>query len=129
MVGSITADDAAFILNEKTSGDLFNLSGVSEDDLHQKTIETAKARWLFINLLTALMASSVIGIFDGVIEQFIALAILLPITASMGGNAGTQTLAITIQAMLLGAIIAIAMLINLTVAGIVTTVTDIVGFV
>jgi magnesium transporter len=77
------------------------LGGVSEDDLYDAAIDTAKSRfyWLLINLLTAIMASLVISLFDGTIDQMVALAVLMPIVASMGGNAGTQTLTVSVRAL------------------------------
>ena len=77
------------------------LGGVSEDDLYQAAITTTRARfsWLVVNLLTAILASVVIGLFDATIQQAVALAVLMPIVASMGGNAGTQTLTVTVRAL------------------------------
>ena len=170
---------------------------MSETDIYEAVLETGKARfpWLFFNLFTAVIASPVIGLFQATIEQIVSLAVLMPIAASMGGNAGTQSLAVAVRALAtrdltganslrfvwreaaaglvnglifavvmgviaavwfqepdLGYVIAIAMVINLAIAGLagvlvplglkhfgadpavassvfVTTVTDIVGFV
>ena len=76
------------------------LGGVQEDDLYEAVIDTGKARfaWLFVNLGTAVVASVVISLFEGTIEQIVMLAILMPIAASMGGNAGTQTLTVAVRA-------------------------------
>lgn len=196
MIGVVMVDDVVDIVEEEAEEDLFQISGVREDDLNQTVIRTMRSRfsWLALNLVTAIMASVVIGLFDATIEQVVALAVLMPIVASMGGNAGTQTLAIAVRALgtkdltasnalrqvskelavgiingiafavligvatliwfqdpVLGAVIAIAMVVNMVVAGLagiliplgldragvdpavssavfLTTVTDIVGF-
>jgi len=77
------------------------MGGVIEDDLYRAALTTTRARfsWLVVNLLTAILASMVIGLFDATIEQAVALAVLMPIVASMGGNAGTQTLTVTVRAL------------------------------
>lgn len=77
------------------------LGGVQEDDLYAAVLDTGKARfmWLFVNLITAVLASVVIGLFQGTIEQVVMLAVLMPIAASMGGNAGTQTLTVAVRAL------------------------------
>lgn len=196
LVGVITIDDIVDVIDEEHEEDFMRLGGVREDDLYDAAIDTTKARfsWLVINLLTAIMASGVIGLFDGSIDQMVALAVLMPIVASMGGNAGTQTLTVAVRALAmneitatnasriigkelivggmngcifavlaggvawgwfgnpaLGAVIAMAMIINMTVAGLagttipifldrnnidpaiassvfITTITDVVGF-
>jgi len=81
--------------------DLLKLGGVSETDLYSAAIDTAKSRfsWLVVNLFTAVLASVVIGLFEGTIESIVALAVLMPIVASMGGNAGTQTLTVAVRAL------------------------------
>jgi len=73
---------------------------VQEDDLYAAVLDTGKSRftWLFVNLITAVLASVVIGLFQGTIEQVVMLAVLMPIAASMGGNAGTQTLTVAVRA-------------------------------
>ncbi|WP_416899364.1 MAG: magnesium transporter [Minwuia sp.] len=196
MIGVIMVDDVMDVVEEEAEEDLFQISGVKEDDLNQSITRTTRSRftWLALNLLTAILASVVIGFFDATIEQVVALAVLMPIVASMGGNAGTQTLAIAVRALgtkdltssnmlrqvvkelavgvfngiafailigvatllwfqdpLLGGVIAVAMVVNMIVAGLagilipigldragvdpavssavfLTTVTDIVGF-
>ena len=196
VVGVITIDDAMAFLEEEAEEDLLRLAGVGEGSLSDKVIETTKQRfpWLAVNLLTAILASLVISIFEETIAGLVALAVLMPIVASMGGNAGTQSLTVAVRALatrdltpsnvwrvirrevlvglvngmifavvmgavgvawfgspMLGAVIAIAMVINLLVAGLagigvpvvmdkfgvdpalasgtfVTTVTDVVGF-
>ena len=196
LVGVITIDDAMFVLDEEHEEDIFRLAGVSEGGLSNNVWETTKQRfpWLAVNLATAIVASLVIAMFDTVIAGFVALAVLMPIVASMGGNAGTQSLTVAVRAIatkdltgsnvwrvirrevlvglinglafavimgivgviwfdtvMLGVVIAAAMVINLVVAGLagtvipvalerlgidpalasgafVTTVTDVVGF-
>ncbi|MFC4271022.1 magnesium transporter [Sneathiella chungangensis] len=197
LIGVITVDDIVDVISEEAEEDILRLGGVSEDDLFGSVYSTTRARflWLFVNLLTAIAASVAISFFDATMEAIIALAVLMPIVASMGGNAGTQTLTVAVRALAtkeltaanvlrilrkeamvaflngcvfavliggiawawfadpeIGAIIALAMIVNILVAGIagmvvpvtldkmnidpaiassvfVTTVTDIVGFV
>ncbi|KQI67425.1 magnesium transporter [Loktanella sp. 3ANDIMAR09] len=196
IVGVITIDDAMAFLEEEAEEDLLRLAGVGEGSLSDRVIETTKQRapWLAVNLATAILASLVISLFEGTISSLVALAVLMPIVASMGGNAGTQSLTVAVRALatrdltgsnvwrvirrevlvglingllfavvmgvvglvwfgspMLGVVIAVAMVINLVVAGLagtgvpiildrlnidpalasgafVTTVTDIVGF-
>ena len=197
LVGVITIDDAMIVLDEAAEEDLLKLAGVGEESsLSDRVIETTKQRfpWLFVNLITAILASLVIAQFEAAIAQIVALAVLMPIVASMGGNAGTQSLTVAVRAIAtrdltgsnlmrvvmreagvglinglifavvmgavglfwfgsaaLGGIIAVAMVINLVIAGLagilipvaldkldidpalasgafVTTVTDVVGF-
>ena len=101
LVGAITIDDVVDVIHEEHEEDIMRLGGVKEDDLYEATMDTTRARftWLLVNLLTAILASIVIGLFDGTIEQMVALAILMPIVASMGGNAGTQTLTVAVRAL------------------------------
>ncbi|MGR3468441.1 MAG: magnesium transporter [Shimia sp.] len=196
LVGIITIDDAMIVLGEEAEEDLLRLAGVGEGSLTDKVINTTKARfpWLAVNLVTAILASLVIALFEDAIATVVALAVLMPIVASMGGNAATQSLTVAVRAIatkdltgsnlwrvirrealvglvnglifavvmaivgviwfgspMLGAVIAVAMVINLVVAGLagtvipvaleklgvdpalasgafVTTVTDVVGF-
>jgi len=186
IVGVITIDDAMAFLEEEAEEDLLRLAGVGEGSLSDKVIETTRQRfpWLAVNLLTAILASVVIAMFENTISDLVALAVLMPIVASMGGNAGTQSLTVAVRAIatrdltpanvwrvirkealvglinglifavvmgVIGAICAVAMVINLVIAGLagtmvpvvldklkidpalasgafVTTVTDIVGF-
>lgn len=197
LVGIITIDDAMIVLDEAAEEDLLKLAGVGEESsLSDRVIETTRQRfpWLFVNLITAILASLVIAQFEAAITQIVALAVLMPIVASMGGNAGTQSLTVAVRAiatrdltrsnlmrvvmregavglingavfavvmgvigfvwfdsLMLGVVIAAAMVINLLVAGLagilipvvldrlnidpalasgafVTTVTDVVGF-
>ena len=196
LVGLITIDDAMNILDEEHEEDILRLAGVGESSMSDKVGDTLKRRfpWLAVNLVTAILASLVIAQFEDTIARFVALAVLMPIVASMGGNAGTQSLTVAVRAIatrdltgsnvwrvirreavvglsnglifalvmglvgalwfgspILGAVIAVAMVINLVVAGLagimipisldrfgidpalasgafVTTVTDVVGF-
>ncbi|TBX29445.1 magnesium transporter [Nioella sediminis] len=196
LVGVITIDDAMIVLEDEAEEDILRLAGVGEGSLSDRVFETTRQRfpWLFVNLITAIFASLVIAQFEDTIAQFVALAVLMPIVASMGGNAGTQSLTVAVRAIAtrdltgsnlmrvvmreagvglingvifavvmgavglfwfgsaaLGGVIAVAMVINLVIAGLagilipvaldkldidpalasgafVTTVTDVVGF-
>ncbi|MEL6585641.1 MAG: magnesium transporter [Pseudomonadota bacterium] len=197
LLGVITIDDAMAVLDEEAEEDILRLAGVdSEEAISNRTLDVVRRRfpWLAVNLVTSILASLVIAQFDAVITQVVALAVLMPIVASMGGNAGTQSLTVAVRALatkdltganvwrvirrevsagaingaifavimgivgliwfgspMLGVVIAVAMVINLIVAGFagvgipvilekvgidpalasgafVTTVTDIVGF-
>lgn len=196
LIGAITIDDAMGVLDEEHEEDILRLAGVGESSLADRVLETTRRRlpWLAVNLVTAILASLVIAQFEDMIARFVALAVLMPIVASMGGNAGTQALTVAVRAIatrdltganvwrvirrellvglanglifavvigivsyfwfgsaLIGVIIAVAMVINLVVAGLagigipvlleragidpalasgafVTTVTDVVGF-
>ncbi len=100
LVGMITIDDAMVVLDEEHEEDIMRLAGVGEGSLSDKVIETTKQRfpWLAVNLVTAILASLVIAQFEVTIAQFVALAVLMPIVASMGGNAGTQSLTVAVRA-------------------------------
>ena len=196
IVGVITIDDAMAFLEEEAEEDILRLAGVGEGSLSDRVLETTRQRfpWLAVNLLTAIFASMVISLFEGTIQSRVALAVLMRIVASMGGNAGTQSLTVAVRAIatrdltaanvwrvirrealvglvngtifavvmglvgifwfgspMLGAVIGVAMVINMVVAGLagtmvpvllerfgidpalasgafVTTVTDVVGF-
>ena len=100
LVGVITIDDAMSVLDEVNEEDLRRLAGLGVDEsLSDTTFETVRQRfpWLFVNLGTAILASAVIAQFEAVIAQLVALAVLMPIVASMGGNAGTQSLALAVR--------------------------------
>ncbi len=101
LAGVITIDDAMRAMDDETKEDLLRLGGVGDEELTDSVIEIAKQRlpWLAVNLLTAVLASAVIAQFDAVIESIVALAILMTIVASMGGNAGTQTLTVAVRAL------------------------------
>ena len=103
LVGMITIDDVIDVIDEEAEEDLMALAGVGEASLRSSITETMKGRtaWLLVNLGAAILASVVIGVFDGAIEQLVALAVLMPIVASMGGNAGTQTVAVAVRAIAL----------------------------
>jgi len=100
LLGQITIDDVMDVILEEHHYEMMHQAGVSdEEDLFGSTMHTTQKRlpWLVINLFTAILASIVIGIFEGTIQELVALAVLMPIVASMGGNAGTQTLTVTIR--------------------------------
>ncbi len=103
IVGQINSDDIIDIIEEEAEEDLLRLSGVQSGDTYSAVLQTIKSRfsWLLINLFTAIAASFVIGIFESSLKQVVALAILMPIVASMGGNAGTQTLTVAVRALAL----------------------------
>lgn len=107
LIGRITIDDVVDVIREQAEYNMLAPAGVKQDeDLFAPVIQTAKNRalWLGVNLITALIGSWVIGQFEGTIQQLVALAVLMPIVASMGGNAGTQTLTVVIRGMSLGTI-------------------------
>ena len=99
LVGVVTIDDAMAVLDEEHEEDMLRMAGVGESSLSDNAMETAKQRlpWLAVNLVTAIVASLVIAVFEGSIEKLVALAVLMPIVASMGGNAGTQTLTVAVR--------------------------------
>jgi magnesium transporter len=101
LVGVITADDIVHIIQEEADEDILRLSGAGEGDINEPIRDSYKARvrWLIANLGTAMVASFIIAQFGAAIETMVALAILMPIVASIGGNAGTQTLAVTVRAL------------------------------
>jgi len=101
LVGVVTVDDVVDVIGDEAQEDILALVGVSEESgVNENFFEVTKDRftWLFINLGTAILASVVIGLFDATIEQMVALAVLMPIVASMGGNAGTQTMTVAVRA-------------------------------
>jgi magnesium transporter len=100
-VGVITIDDAMEALDDAAEEDILRLGGVGDEEISDDVWEITRRRfpWLAVNLLTAIVASLVISIFDQTIAQFVALAVLMPIVASMGGNAGTQTLTVAVRAL------------------------------
>ncbi|NGX17170.1 magnesium transporter [Wenzhouxiangella sp. XN24] len=102
LVGVITIDDAMNVLDEEHEEDILRLAGVSEESsLSDPIWDTTRGRfvWLFINLLTAIFASFVISMFEAEIDALVALAVLMPIVASMGGNAGTQSMTVAVRAL------------------------------
>jgi magnesium transporter len=104
LLGVIMVDDIVDVIDEEASEDLLKMGGVGMDDMHANTIRTTQRRawWLAVNLVTAIIASLVIGQFEGAIEKIVALAVLMPIVASMGGNAGTQTVTVAVRALAMG---------------------------
>jgi len=101
LVGMITGDDVFTVLKEEAEEDVLRLAGVGDEEITDSILQKTKRRfnWLLLNLFTALLATWVISKFGASIEQMVALAFLMPIVASMGGNAGMQTLAVTIRAL------------------------------
>ena len=101
LVGSITVDDVVDVIDEAAEDTLLKMAGVSRPDFYEDVLDTTRARlpWLCVNLATAVLASLVIGLFEDALARVVALAVLLPIVASMGGNAGTQTLTIAVRAL------------------------------
>jgi magnesium transporter len=107
LVGQITADDVVHIIQEEASEDVLLLSGAGEGDINEpiRNSYISRVRWLIANLVTALVASGIIAMFGAAIEELVALAVLMPIVASIGGNAGTQTMAITVRAIAMNQLI------------------------
>jgi magnesium transporter len=102
LVGMITVDDVVHIIQEEASEDTLLLSGAgTEGDINEPIGSTVRRRltWLVVNLGTAILAAGVVGLFQGEISRLVALAVLMPIVAGMGGNAGTQTMAVTVRAL------------------------------
>ncbi|PZO88038.1 MAG: magnesium transporter [Sphingomonas sanxanigenens] len=101
LVGMITVDDILHIVQEEAGEDVLKLSGAGEGDINQPIRLTVRTRltWLVVNLGTAMIAASVVGAFQGTIAHFALLAVLMPIVSGMGGNAGTQTLAVVVRAL------------------------------
>ena len=102
LVGVITVDDVVEVIQDEADEDMKQLAGVgSSESLADSVLETARSRvpWLLVNLLTAMLSSLVIQAFDATIEQMVALAVLMPVVASLGGNAGTQTMTVTVRAL------------------------------
>jgi len=100
LVGQITVDDVVHIIQEEASEDILRLSGAGDGDINEPIHLTVRTRlsWLVVNLGTAILASSVVGMFQGAIAKLALLAVLMPIVSGMGGNAGTQTLAVIVRA-------------------------------
>jgi len=99
LVGMITGDDVFTVLKEEAEEDVLRLAGVGDEEITDSIFKKTKRRfnWLLLNLFTALLATWVISKFGATIEEMVALAFLMPIVASMGGNAGMQTLAVTVR--------------------------------
>ncbi len=101
LVGVVTVDDVVHIIQEEADEDILRLSGAGDGDINDsvREIVSTRLRWLVLNLGTAIIASIVIGFFAGTIEKMVALAILMPIVSALGGNAATQTMAVTVRAL------------------------------
>ncbi|HTR85615.1 MAG TPA: magnesium transporter, partial [Reyranella sp.] len=102
--GVIMVDDVVDVIDAEAEAELLRMGGVGTGDMHASTVRTVRLRgmWLAVNLFTAVIASLVIGQFEGAIEKIVALAVLMPIVASMGGNAGTQTVTVAVRALAMG---------------------------
>ncbi|MFO1089905.1 MAG: magnesium transporter [Hyphomicrobiales bacterium] len=101
LVGMLTVDDVVDVMQEEANEEILHLGGVGDEELSDTVWSTTRSRfsWLFVNLLTAILASWVISLFDATIQQMVAIAVLMPIVASMGGNAGTQTMTVAVRAL------------------------------
>ena len=107
ILGIITADDIMEILSDEHTEDLYRLAGLKEDEKVTGSLKdsvSSRLPWLFVNLITAILAAATVSIFEGTIQKVVALAVFMPIVAGMGGNAGTQTLTIIIRSIALGEI-------------------------
>jgi len=101
LVGVLTIDDVVDVIQQEAEEDLLRMGGVGDEELSDTVLRASRSRvpWLLVNLVTAFLAASVIGLFDATIEQIVALAVLMPIVAGMGGNAGSQTMTVTVRAL------------------------------
>ncbi len=101
LVGVLTIDDVVDVIQQEAEEDLLRMGGVGDEELSDRVLTAARSRvpWLMVNLVTAFLAASVIGLFDATIEKIVALAVLMPIVAGMGGNAGSQTMTVTVRAL------------------------------
>ncbi|MBC8013590.1 MAG: magnesium transporter [Methyloceanibacter sp.] len=122
LVGVITADDVVEVMQEEASEDILKMGGVAGESVTDSVWRTTQLRftWLLVNLATAIVASLVIGLFGATIEQMVALAVLMPIVASMGGNAGTQTMTVAVRAIAtqdLGSVNALRVILRETAVG------------
>lgn len=106
LIGTITIDDVVDVIEAQAEEDMMRLSGVVGSDVHSSVLQTARLRsaWLLLNLCTAFLAASVIDVFSGAIDKVVALAVLMPICASLGGNAGTQALTVAVRALATGSL-------------------------
>ncbi|HHG89572.1 MAG TPA: magnesium transporter [Devosia sp.] len=100
LVGVLTVDDMVDVIHVETEEDFRRLAGIGDEEVSDGVFDAVRSRftWLLVNLATAILASMVIGLFDASLEQMVALAVLMPIVASMGGNAGTQAMTVTVRA-------------------------------
>jgi magnesium transporter len=101
LVGVLTIDDVVDVIQQEAEEDLLRLGGVGDEELSDTILATSRSRvpWLLVNLVTAFLAASVISLFEATIEKVVALAVLMPIVAGMGGNAGSQTMTVTVRAL------------------------------
>ena len=101
LIGQVTVDDIVHVISEEAGEDALLMSGAGDGDIYEpiRSAYSSRVRWLIANLLTATLASGVIAMFEGTISRMVALATLMPIVAGLGGNAGTQTLAVTVRAL------------------------------
>jgi magnesium transporter len=101
LVGVLTIDDVVDVIQEEAEEDLMRMGGVGDEELSDTILRTSRSRvpWLIVNLGTAYLAASVIGLFDATIQKVVALAVLMPIVAGMGGNAATQTMTVAVRAL------------------------------
>jgi magnesium transporter len=101
LVGVLTIDDVVDVIQQEAEEDLMRMGGVGDEELSDTVMTTSRMRvpWLIVNLLTAFLAAAVIGLFDHTIEHVVALAVLMPIVAGMGGNAASQTMTVTVRAL------------------------------
>jgi magnesium transporter len=101
LVGVLTIDDVVDVIQQEAEEDIRRLGGVGDEELSDTVLTTSRSRvpWLLVNLVTAFLAASVIGLFDATIEKVVALAVLMPIVAGMGGNAASQTMTVTVRAL------------------------------
>src|SRR5690606_35736102 len=101
LVGVLTIDDVVDVIQEEAEEDLMRMGGVGDEELSDSVLSTSRSRvpWLLVNLVTAFLTASVIGLCDRTIEHILALAVLMPIVAGMGGNAGSQTMTVTVRAL------------------------------
>ncbi len=100
LVGVLTIDDIVDVIHEEADEDIRHLAGVGDEEISDGVFDAVRSRvtWLLVNLVTAVLASAVISLFDASLQQMVALAVLMPIVASMGGNAGTQAMTVTVRA-------------------------------
>lgn len=100
LIGVITIDDVVDVIDQEAQEDILKLGGIAENDLYRAVLSTSflRSKWLSVNLCTAFLAASVVSLFGETIEKVVALAVLMPIVAGMGGNAGTQALAVAVRA-------------------------------
>jgi magnesium transporter len=101
LVGVLTIDDVVDVIQQEAEEDIMRMGGVGDEELSDTVIATSRSRvpWLLVNLVTAFISASVISLFGATIEEMVALAALMPVVASLGGNAGTQTMTVTVRAL------------------------------